>query len=92
MPEKNSILGLVGENGCGKSTALLILIGNIIPNLGNWKIPETTRKKLSQRYRGTSVQNYLQSLDKGLRVSYKEQNIQDLRNNEMPSLILSVKN
>lgn len=84
MPEKDSVLGMIGANGCGKTTALLILIGKIIPNLGNFKTAEKTRRNLNLRYRGTNVQNYLKELDNGLTVSYKSQNIQALRSNTSP--------
>lgn len=33
-PKPGKVLGLVGSNGTGKSTALRILSGNIRPNLG----------------------------------------------------------
>lgn len=75
MPEKNSVLGLVGANVCGKITALLILIGKLFPNLGNPNKVENTRRALKLRYRGTNVQNYLNELDSGLSIGYKPQNI-----------------
>jgi ATP-binding cassette subfamily E protein 1 len=33
-PRAGEVLGLVGSNGTGKSTALRILSGNMKPNLG----------------------------------------------------------
>lgn len=34
MPRPGQVLGLVGQNGTGKSTALKILAGKLKPNLG----------------------------------------------------------
>lgn len=38
MPRQNQVLGLVGTNGIGKSTALKILTGKTKPNLGNFEV------------------------------------------------------
>jgi ATP-binding cassette subfamily E protein 1 len=38
MPRLGSVLGLVGKNGIGKSTALKILYGGLKPNLGEYKV------------------------------------------------------
>jgi ATP-binding cassette subfamily E protein 1 len=38
MPRLGSVLGLVGTNGIGKSTALDILSNRLKPNLGNFKV------------------------------------------------------
>ena len=37
-PRPGSVLGLVGTNGIGKSTALKILAGKLKPNLGSFKV------------------------------------------------------
>lgn len=81
MPEKDIVLALVGCNGIGKSTALIILMGELIPNMGEPDNQELTRKKLKLSYRGTNIQNYLNELDTGLKIVYKPQNVQSLRNN-----------
>ena len=41
MPRPGQVLGLVGTNGIGKSTALKILSGKTKPNLGRFKVPPT---------------------------------------------------
>ena len=38
MPRSGQVLGLVGTNGIGKSTALNILSGKIKPNLGKYDV------------------------------------------------------
>ena len=35
-PSKDQVVGILGPNGMGKSTAINILSGQIIPNLGEW--------------------------------------------------------
>jgi energy-coupling factor transporter ATP-binding protein EcfA2 len=39
MPRPGQVLGLVGVNGIGKSTALKILAGKLKPNLGRFEAP-----------------------------------------------------
>jgi translation initiation factor RLI1 len=39
------VLGLVGTNGIGKSTALKILAGKLKPNLGRFKVEQTFTKQ-----------------------------------------------
>ncbi|HHN81915.1 MAG TPA: ribosome biogenesis/translation initiation ATPase RLI [Methanomicrobia archaeon] len=36
IPKENSVLGIIGPNGVGKTTAIKILSGEIVPNLGNY--------------------------------------------------------
>ena len=38
MPRAGQVLGLVGTNGIGKSTALKILAGKLKPNLGSFSV------------------------------------------------------
>lgn len=38
LPRPGEVLGLVGTNGIGKSTALKILAGKLKPNLGRFKV------------------------------------------------------
>lgn len=51
------MLGLVGTNGIGKSTALKILSGNLKPNLGRFDDPPDWQDILKY-YRGSELQNY----------------------------------
>lgn len=45
IPKKNTVVGLLGDNGCGKSTILKILARKLIPNnLNNVKTNITLRK------------------------------------------------
>lgn len=56
-PRPGQVLGLVGTNGIGKSTALKILAGNLKPNLGRYDDPPDWQEILKY-YRGSELQNY----------------------------------
>jgi ATP-binding cassette, sub-family E, member 1 len=49
------VLGLVGSNGTGKSTALKILSGNLRPNLGAFENPPDW-KTILKYFRGNELQ------------------------------------
>jgi len=57
MPRPGQVLGLVGTNGIGKSTALKILAGKLKPNLGRFDNPPDWQEIL-QYFRGSELQNY----------------------------------
>ncbi|KAK6636617.1 hypothetical protein RUM43_010279 [Polyplax serrata] len=57
IPRPGEVLGLVGTNGIGKSTALKILAGKQKPNLGRYSEPPDWTEILSH-FRGSELQNY----------------------------------
>ncbi|CAM9207008.1 unnamed protein product [Chrysoparadoxa australica] len=57
MPRPGQVLGLVGTNGIGKSTALKILAGKLKPNLGRFESPPDWNEILKY-FRGSDLQNY----------------------------------
>ncbi len=72
-PSSGLVLGLLGQNGIGKTTALHILSGEIKPNLGNYREPPEWAE-LSQHFRGSTLQEYFQRLSEGnLKVVHKPQ-------------------
>lgn len=61
VPKIGKVLGLVGTNGIGKSTALKILSGKIKPNLGSFeKEPDWT--EILKNYRGSELHGYFTKL------------------------------
>jgi len=57
IPRPGEVLGLVGTNGIGKSTALKILAGKQKPNLGQFQSPPDWTEILAY-FRGSELQNY----------------------------------
>ncbi|KAM3313235.1 hypothetical protein ACQJBY_032714 [Aegilops geniculata] len=57
VPRPGQVLGLVGTNGIGKSTALKVLAGKLKPNLGRFKNPPDWQEILTY-FRGSELQNY----------------------------------
>lgn len=57
VPRPGQVLGLVGSNGTGKSTALKILAGKLKPNLGKFTNPPDWAEILTY-FRGSELQNY----------------------------------
>lgn len=79
-PRKGQVLGLVGGNGMGKSTALQILAGKIKPNLGNFENPPDWKDILTY-FRGSEIQNYfLNLLENKLTASIKPQYVDNIPN------------
>jgi ATP-binding cassette subfamily E protein 1 len=72
-PSPSIVLGLLGQNGIGKTTTLKVLSGEDKPNLGNFeKPPEWT--DVIQHYRGSALQDYFQKMsENNLKVTHKPQ-------------------
>ena len=75
LPKHGSVVGLIGVNGIGKTTALQLIGGKIKPNLGDFK-HEADWSKVLEEFRGQEVQNYFEALSTGkAKVSLKPQNV-----------------
>ncbi|CAB9506086.1 sub-family E member 1 [Seminavis robusta] len=73
MPRPGQVLGLVGTNGIGKSTALKILAGKMKPNLGRYDSPPDWEEILVH-FRGSELQNYFTKvLEDTLKATIKPQ-------------------
>lgn len=60
-PIKGQVVGLLGPNGVGKTTALNVLSGSIKPNMGKEKADQ---EELIKVFRGTELQTHLELLTK----------------------------
>jgi ATP-binding cassette subfamily E protein 1 len=61
QPRPGHVLGLLGTNGIGKSTALKVLANKIKPNLGRLADPSSWQDIITY-YRGSDLQNYFTKL------------------------------
>jgi len=78
MPRAGQVLGMLGCNGTGKSTAVKILAGQLKPNLGKVDDPPSWAD-ITKYYRGSDLQNYFKMiLEDRLKVSVKPQIDQDI--------------
>jgi ATP-binding cassette subfamily E protein 1 len=72
-PSPGMVLGLVGQNGIGKTTVLKILSGDFRLNLGDFKEPPDW-DQIIQHFRGSTLQEYFRKMAEGqLKVSHKPQ-------------------
>ncbi len=72
-PSPGIVLGLLGQNGIGKTTTLKVLSGEVKPNLGKFEDPPEWNE-LIQHYRGSTLQEYFQKMsENNLAVAHKPQ-------------------
>jgi len=64
-PQQGKVLGIIGTNGTGKSTALKILGGSIKPNLGEYESPPEWKDILKSLNSNRELQNYFKKLIEG---------------------------
>jgi ATP-binding cassette subfamily E protein 1 len=75
IPREGQVVGVIGKNGAGKTTAIRILAGELKPNLGNPDRPAEVDAVL-RHFRGSELQTYLERLYDGkLRAAHKIQYI-----------------
>jgi ATP-binding cassette subfamily E protein 1 len=78
VPRKGQVIGLLGPNGIGKTTAMSVLSGQIVPNLGDYDSPGDWDKVL-EKYSGTELRDYLKPLSEGkLKTAMKPQYVDKL--------------
>jgi ATP-binding cassette subfamily E protein 1 len=75
---RGQVVGLVGRNGIGKSTALNILSGSLVPNLGNYD-SEPTWDSFISYLSGREMKEHFERISDGeMRVSLKPQAVYKL--------------
>ncbi len=78
LPPSKGITGLLGPNGTGKSTALRVLAGRELPNLGEYEHPPGWGAIL-ERFRGTALHAHFERIARGeLRTAVKPQYVDRL--------------
>ena len=79
IPIPGKIIGLVGKNGVGKTTALNILSGTLKPNLGNYE-NSSSWNDIFDHFHGNELKKYFQKLSENkLNVSIKPQAVYKLK-------------
>ncbi len=72
-PSPGTVLGLLGQNGIGKTTTLKVLSGEVKPNLGNYENPPEW-DEIIEYYRGSTLQDYFRrTSENNLKVAHKPQ-------------------
>ena len=72
VPQFGAVVGVIGVNGVGKSTAIQILAGLLKPNFGS----EHASQSLAELFKGTEAQHFFQQLAEGKIVTaYKPQQV-----------------
>ncbi|MCL1984252.1 MAG: ribosome biogenesis/translation initiation ATPase RLI [Methanomassiliicoccaceae archaeon] len=78
VPKKGIVTGILGPNGIGKTTAIKMLSGIEIPNLGNYQDPPS-KDEVLQHFAGTELYDYLSSVYKSnVRTAMKPQYVDKL--------------
>ncbi|MBT3642984.1 ribosome biogenesis/translation initiation ATPase RLI, partial [archaeon] len=72
-PKKGNILGMLGRNGIGKSTAIKLLSNQMKINLGS----EATSEDVKKFFAGNELLRYFEDIENKV-ISYKPQNISSL--------------
>ncbi len=76
IPKKGKVLGLIGQNGIGKSTMLRILSGDLNINFGRFNDATPQQEEVINFFKGSELQQYFLDLKKGtIRIIHKPQNI-----------------
>ncbi|MCJ7446045.1 MAG: ribosome biogenesis/translation initiation ATPase RLI [Methanotrichaceae archaeon] len=70
IPSEGKVIGLLGQNGIGKTTAISILSGLLVPNLGK----NANYEEVLERFAGSAIGDYLKKVtNKGIKTSFKPQ-------------------
>lgn len=76
IPKKGKVLGLIGQNGIGKSTMLKILSNEIKLNLGKFGDDNLDWKQIIDHFKGSELHQYFIDLKENkLNIVFKPQNI-----------------
>ena len=80
-PSKDQVVGILGPNGMGKSTAINILSGQIIPNLGEWDSDDCYWEEVIESLPRGELRDFLTMISEaGTVVAVKPQYVDKLPN------------
>jgi ATP-binding cassette subfamily E protein 1 len=80
-PSKDQVVGILGPNGMGKSTAINILSGQIIPNLGEWDSDDCYWEEVIESLPRGELRDFLTMISEaGAVVAVKPQYVDKLPN------------
>ena len=75
-PSKDSVVGILGPNGMGKSTAINALSGRIVPNLGDWSNKTPDWEDIIEILPRGELRDFLIAVkDKKITIAVKPQNV-----------------
>jgi ATP-binding cassette subfamily E protein 1 len=78
VPKIGQVVGIVGPNGIGKTTAINILSGGMMPNIGDYEKPPK-QEEILDHYAGTELHDYFEKLFSGkLKTAIKPQYVDKL--------------
>jgi len=78
-PSKESVVGILGPNGMGKSTAINALSGRMVPNLGDWMNKDPDWDDIIESLPRGELRDFFISVEKGdIKVALKPQNVDRL--------------
>lgn len=76
VPKFGQVVGIIGRNGIGKSTAVKILAGLIKPNMGDWQKNDSSWDDMIAYFKGTEAQGFFEKVrDSQIKISYKPQQV-----------------
>ncbi|MDR0309357.1 MAG: ribosome biogenesis/translation initiation ATPase RLI [Candidatus Methanoplasma sp.] len=78
IPKKGLITGILGPNGIGKTTAIKLLSGTEVPNLGRFDNPPS-KEEVLEHFAGTELYDHLKNVySKNIRIALKPQYVDKL--------------
>ena len=78
-PREEQVIGILGPNGMGKSTAINILSGSLRPNLGEWTIEIKDWDEIIESFPRGELRDYLTTVaEEGVKIAVKPQYIDKL--------------
>jgi ATP-binding cassette subfamily E protein 1 len=79
VPKRGVVVGLLGPNGIGKTTAVGVLSGEIAPNLGHYRRKKPHWDDVLAYFKGTELHDYLEKIaNKHITTAIKPQYVDKL--------------